>query len=100
VIEILDEKLLYQIANNLVVNGSIYLLFQSLACVLQGCIILLPVLFHTMHELEESEQDDPIMPNKWIYHKNSDLNEVLNYIRNVYDGFRIEDEIDEHHNLS
>jgi hypothetical protein len=58
------------------------------------------VRIRSMHELEEAEQDDPIMPNKWIYHKNSDLNEVLNYIRNVYDGFRIEDEIDEHHNLS
>jgi hypothetical protein len=45
-----------------------------------------------MRELEEAEQDDPIMSNKWIYHKNSDLNEVLEYIRNLYDSFRIEDE--------
>jgi hypothetical protein len=58
------------------------------------------VRIRTMHELEEAQQDDPIMPNKWIYHKNSDLKDVLNYIRDVYDEFRIEDEIDEHHNLS
>jgi hypothetical protein len=35
------------------------------------------------------------MPNKWIYHKNSDLNEVLDYIRNLYDSFRIEDQSEE-----
>ena len=32
------------------------------------------VRIRTMRELEETEQDDPIMPNKWIYHKDSDLN--------------------------
>ena len=27
------------------------------------------IRIRTMHELEDIEQADPIMPNKWIYHK-------------------------------
>jgi hypothetical protein len=50
------------------------------------------VRIRTMHELEEAGLEDPILPNKWIYHKDSDLNEVLEYIVNEYDSFRMEDE--------
>jgi hypothetical protein len=89
--EMPDDNLLYYMQN--IEDHIIYELAQL---VLRSD----KVRIRTMHELEEAQQDDPIMPNKWIYHKNSDLNEVLNYIRNVYDEFRIEDEIDEHHNLS
>jgi hypothetical protein len=53
------------------------------------------VKIRTMHELEEAGQDDHILANKWIYHKDLDLKEVLNYIRNQNDFFRKEDEREE-----
>lgn len=53
------------------------------------------VKIRTMQELEEAGQDDPILANKWIYHKDLDLKEVLNYIRNENDFFRKEDEREE-----
>ena len=52
-----------------------------------------------MHEIEEAGLEDPLLPNTWIYYKDSDLKQVLDDIVNEYDSFRIEDEIDEHHNL-
>ena len=45
-----------------------------------------------MHELEEAELDDPILPNKWIYHKDAPLKNVLNYILHEYEMFKNEDE--------
>jgi hypothetical protein len=52
-----------------------------------------------MHEIEKAGLEDPLLPNTWIYHKDSDLKQVLDDIVNEYDSFRIEDEIDGHHNL-
>ena len=57
------------------------------------------VRIRRMHEIEEAVLEDPLLPNTWIYHKDSDLKQVLDDIFNEYDSFRIEDEIDEHHNL-
>jgi hypothetical protein len=53
------------------------------------------VRIKTMHELKDVEQEDPYMPNKCIYYKDSDFNDVLNYIRDFYDSLRKEDEIEE-----
>ena len=33
---------------------------------------------------------DPLMPDEWIYHKDSDYNEVLGFIREDYDLMRQE----------
>jgi hypothetical protein len=53
------------------------------------------VRIRDMHELVETEQDDPIIPDKWIYHKNWNLDKVLNYIRNENDVLRKEDDREE-----
>lgn len=53
------------------------------------------VRMRKMDELEIAEQEDPLMPNEWIYHKNSDYNKVLEYIREEYDMLRQEDEIED-----
>jgi len=45
-----------------------------------------------MHEIEQAELDDPVMPNKWIYHKDAPLKNVLNYILHEYEMFRNEDD--------
>ena len=39
-----------------------------------------------MHEIEEEEMDHPTIPNMWIYHKDSDLDGVLDYIKEEYDA--------------
>jgi hypothetical protein len=51
-----------------------------------------------MDELEESELD-PFIPNKWIYHKDAPLEDVLNYIRSENRMFRKEDEFEEQEQL-
>jgi hypothetical protein len=38
------------------------------------------VRIKTMSELEETELEDPILPNKWIYHKDTQLKDVIKYI--------------------
>jgi hypothetical protein len=48
-----------------------------------------------MHELEDAELEDPIMPNKWIYHKDTPLKDVLKYILHEYERLKNEDELDE-----
>jgi hypothetical protein len=53
------------------------------------------VRIRKMHELEEAELDDPILPNKWIYHKDAPLKNVLNYILHEYEMFKNEDEMEE-----
>ena len=53
------------------------------------------VRIRKMHELEEAELDDPILPNKWIYHKDTPLKNVLNYILHEYEMFKNEDEMEE-----
>ena len=53
------------------------------------------VRIRKMHELEEAELDDPILPNKWIYHKHAPLKNVLNYILHEYEMFKNEDEMEE-----
>ena len=45
--------------------------------------------------LEEAELEDPIPPNKWIYHKDAPLKNVLNYILHEYEMFKNEDEMEE-----
>jgi hypothetical protein len=52
------------------------------------------IRIRTMHELEDIGQEDPIMPNKWIYHKDLSLNKVLKYIVDHNDTLRKEDEMD------
>jgi hypothetical protein len=50
------------------------------------------VIVRNLHELVEADQDDYFMPNDWIYHRDSDINDILNYVRNYYDKLRKEDE--------
>jgi hypothetical protein len=45
-----------------------------------------------MCELVEAEQDDSIIPDKCVYHKDQNLDAVLNHIRVEYDELRREDE--------
>ena len=40
------------------------------------------VRIRMMKEIIEAEQDDPYMPDEWIYHKDLKLSDVLKYIRN------------------
>lgn len=47
-----------------------------------------------MRELEEAELEDPVMPNKWIYHKDTPIKDVLKYILREYDMFKNEDEME------
>ena len=42
------------------------------------------VRIRTMHELEE-EGLDVGLPNEWVYHKDSNRDEILNYIKDGYD---------------
>jgi hypothetical protein len=46
------------------------------------------VRIRTMHELVEAGLDDPFIPDKWIYHKDWRLDEVLDYIRKELDWYR------------
>jgi hypothetical protein len=52
------------------------------------------IRIRTMHELEVIGQEDPWMPNKWIYHKDLSLEKVLKHIVDFNDMFRKEDEMD------
>lgn len=49
------------------------------------------VRIRMMKEIIEAEQDDPYMPDEWIYHKDLKLSDVLKYIRNDLDDLRKED---------
>jgi hypothetical protein len=40
-----------------------------------------------MHEIEQEELDHPVLPNTWAYHKDSNLDEILDYIKDRYDFF-------------
>jgi hypothetical protein len=53
------------------------------------------VRIREMRELEEINQEDPFLPNKWMYHDEWDLGEVLNYIRQYNDRLRQEDELED-----
>jgi hypothetical protein len=50
------------------------------------------VRIRAMHELEEAELEDPVIPNKWVYHKDTPIRNVLNYILHEYEMFKNEDE--------
>jgi hypothetical protein len=50
------------------------------------------VRIKTMSELEEAELEDPLMPNKWIYHKDTPLENAMNYVLQGYEMFKNEDE--------
>ena len=45
-------------------------------------------------ELEDANLEDPIMPNEWIYHKDTNSTESSNYVRTYYDDNRQDEEID------
>jgi hypothetical protein len=53
------------------------------------------IRIRTMHELEDIEQEDLIMPNKWIYHKDLSLSKMKKYIVDYNDTLRKEDEREE-----
>ena len=53
------------------------------------------VRIRTLHELEEAELEDPLMPNKWIYHKDCPLSDVSNYVLRGYEMLNKEDEKEE-----
>lgn len=53
----------------------------------------------TIHELEDIEQEDLIMPNKWIYHKDLSLSKMKKYIVDYNDTLRKEDEMEEEEDL-
>lgn len=53
------------------------------------------VLMRKLDELENAEQEDPIIPNEWIYHKDLEYNKVLEYVREDYDQLRQECEIED-----
>jgi hypothetical protein len=53
------------------------------------------VRIREIHELEETQQEDPYSPNRWIYHKSWNLKKVLNYIRQYNEGITKNDELEE-----
>jgi hypothetical protein len=53
------------------------------------------VRIRTLHELEEAELEDPLMPNKWIYYKDCPLSDVSNYVLRGYEMLNKEDEKEE-----
>lgn len=48
--------------------------------------------YRYMHEIEDAEQDDPINPDGWIYHKDWALDRVLSYIRKSNEELMKDDE--------
>jgi hypothetical protein len=50
------------------------------------------IIARNLHELVKAEQYDPYMPNDWIYHKDWNEKDVLNYVGNYSDSLRKEDE--------
>jgi hypothetical protein len=52
------------------------------------------VVVRNLHELIEADQYDFYTPNIWIFDRSSNINDVLNYVRNYYDMLRKEDEIE------
>jgi hypothetical protein len=52
------------------------------------------VRIRTMHELEEAELEDPIVPSKRIYHKDMPLENVISYVCHEYEMFKNEDEME------
>jgi hypothetical protein len=53
------------------------------------------VIVRDMKELREAELDDPYSSDNWIYHEDWKLEDVINYVREENDMFRIEDESEE-----
>jgi hypothetical protein len=56
------------------------------------------VRIRTMHEIEE-EGLDVGLPNEWVYHKDSNRDEILNYIKDGYDFIRQTQEEEEKDDL-
>lgn len=50
------------------------------------------VRIETMNKIEEAELEDPVLPNKWIYHKDAPGRDVINYILRQYETFKNEDQ--------
>jgi hypothetical protein len=50
------------------------------------------VEIRTLDELEEAKLEDPLMPNKWIYHKDTPAKYVRDYILHGYEMLKNEDE--------
>jgi hypothetical protein len=48
----------------------------------------------TMYEIEDSELEDPLLPNIWGYHKDLDLNKVIKQISELNELMIKEDDID------
>jgi hypothetical protein len=44
-----------------------------------------------MNEIEQAGLEDPILPNKWIYHKDTPLKNVISYILHEYEMFKNEE---------
>jgi hypothetical protein len=53
------------------------------------------VKIRIMYEIEDMEQDDLWSSNIWLYHRDSNLNDVINHIRDLNDIFRQDDEMDD-----
>lgn len=52
------------------------------------------VKIRIMYEIEDMEQDDPWSSDIWLYHRDSNLDDVINHIRDLNDIFRQDDEMD------
>jgi hypothetical protein len=53
------------------------------------------VKIRIMYEIEDMEQDDLWSSDIWFYHRDSNLNDVINYIRDLNDILRQYDEMDD-----
>lgn len=50
------------------------------------------VRIETMNEIEEAELEDPVLPNKWIFHKDAPRRDVIDYILRQYEMLKNEDQ--------
>jgi ferritin-like metal-binding protein YciE len=53
------------------------------------------VRIETMNEIEQAELEDPVLPNKWIFHKDAHRREVIDNILRQYEMLKNEDEREE-----
>jgi hypothetical protein len=53
------------------------------------------VRIETMNEIEEAELEDPVLPNKWIFHKGAPRGNVVDYILRQYEMLKNEDQREE-----
>lgn len=67
-----------------------HLIYQMTHLVLRSDKVRIKI----MNELEAGELEDPILPNKWIYHKDTPVDYVINCVLHEYEMLKNEDEME------